>query len=336
MHCGELANYENLYHFKLRLFPNLLTGAAFTWYTTLPRNSIQSWQEMERKFHTQFFKVQLEVCIEELSRVTQRNGEPVDLFISQFKKMRNRCKIHLLKTKYVKMAQKGLDIELRKKFQGMEFRDFYELVAKVTKYEKLLKEESYQRKKSMGTYCQEVNQEVAMSSLSTTGTFTYHLLVEKALEVWKKTQIVGTQVQYTFKVGKTKEILDFLMKEKFITFLKDHWIPSKDEQKGKTYCKYRNSWNHTTNACWGFRNVIQDMINKGIFKFPDKKEAMAINEDPFSLVASINTSNFDLRALIESKNVGKLSPRNVWIPKYCLVRVDRWKNESAAFCTDPP
>ena len=41
------------------------------------------------------------------------------------------------------MAQRGLHIELRKKFQGMKFRDFYELVAKVTKYEELLKEESY-------------------------------------------------------------------------------------------------------------------------------------------------------------------------------------------------
>ena len=78
--CGELANYENFYHFKLRLFPNSLIGATFTWYTTLPRNSIQSWQEMERKFHTQFFKVELEVCIVELSRVTQRNGETADLF----------------------------------------------------------------------------------------------------------------------------------------------------------------------------------------------------------------------------------------------------------------
>ena len=55
------------------------------------------------------------------------------------------------------MAQRSLDIELRKKFQGMEFRDFYEFVAKGTEYEELLKEESYQRKKSMGTYCQEVN-----------------------------------------------------------------------------------------------------------------------------------------------------------------------------------
>ena len=96
---------------------------------------------MERQFHTQFFKVELEVYIAELSIVTQRNGETVDLFISRFKKMRNRCKIHLPKIEYVKMAQSGLDIELRKKFQGMEFRDSYELATKVTEYEELLKEE---------------------------------------------------------------------------------------------------------------------------------------------------------------------------------------------------
>ena len=112
---------------------------------------------MERQFHTQFFRAEPEVCIVELSRVTQRNGHTVDLFISIFKKMRNRGKIHLLETKYVKMAQRGLDIELRKKFQSMEFRDLYELATKVIEYEELLKEESYQRKKSMRTYCQEVN-----------------------------------------------------------------------------------------------------------------------------------------------------------------------------------
>ena len=38
---------------------------------------------------------------------------------------------------------------------------------------------------------------------------------------------------------------------------------------------------------------------------------MAINEDPFPPVASINTANFDLKGLIESKNAGKLSPRKV-------------------------
>ena len=44
-------------------------------------------------------------------------------------------KIHLPETKYMNIAQKGLDIEMRKKFQGMDFRDFYELAAWETEYE---------------------------------------------------------------------------------------------------------------------------------------------------------------------------------------------------------
>ena len=76
----------------------------------------------------------------------------------------------------------------------MEFKDFYELTTKVTEYKELLKEKSCWRKKSMGTYCQEVNQEVAVADLSTTRTFTCPLLVEKAPDLWKKAQVVGTQV----------------------------------------------------------------------------------------------------------------------------------------------
>ena len=53
--------------------------------------------------------------------------------------MRNRCKIHLPETEYVKMVQRGFDIELWKKFQDMEF---YELAAKITEYEELLKKEN--------------------------------------------------------------------------------------------------------------------------------------------------------------------------------------------------
>ena len=86
----------------------------------------------------------------------------------------------------------------------------------------------------------------------------------------------------------------------------------------------------------GFRNVKQDRINKGILKLPDKKKAIAIDEDPFPLVASINTASFDLRALMESNKAKKLSPGKVWVPKYCLVRVTKLKKEWAAICIDPP
>ncbi|KAJ9129192.1 hypothetical protein P3X46_034022, partial [Hevea brasiliensis] len=64
--CGELVNYENFASYKLRLFQHSLTGTIFTWYPTLPRNSMYFWQGIERLFHTHFFRAKLEVCVVEL------------------------------------------------------------------------------------------------------------------------------------------------------------------------------------------------------------------------------------------------------------------------------
>ncbi|XP_037491206.1 uncharacterized protein LOC119369209 [Jatropha curcas] len=88
--CGELVNLENFANYKLRLFSNSLTGTAFTQYSTLMRNSINSWYRMERLFHTQFFRAKPEVCMAKLSMLTQRSGEMVNSFIARFKKLRNR------------------------------------------------------------------------------------------------------------------------------------------------------------------------------------------------------------------------------------------------------
>ncbi|XP_012081936.1 uncharacterized protein LOC105641897 [Jatropha curcas] len=60
---GDLANLDNFPYYKLKLFPNSLIGTAFTRYSTLPRNSVCIWQEMERLFYTKFFKVEPEVCV---------------------------------------------------------------------------------------------------------------------------------------------------------------------------------------------------------------------------------------------------------------------------------
>ena len=109
----------------------------------------------------------------------------------------------------------------------------------------------------MGTYCQEVNfEEIAVADFPSTGSFICHLLVKKVPDRWKKSHTFNTQAQYTFDVTKTEKIFDFLLKEKFTTFPQDHLLPNKEELRGKVYCKYHNFWNHGTNSCWSFRNII--------------------------------------------------------------------------------
>ena len=98
------------------------------------------------------------------------------------------------------------------------------------------------------------------------------------------------------------------MKEKFITFPQDHQPLKKEELRGKVYCKYHNSENHGTNSCWSFKNIIQDMINKGILKFPKKKEAVVVDEDLFLSVASVNIVEIDLRPMLNEKKDENFSP----------------------------
>ena len=124
---------------------------------------------------------------------------------------------------------------------------------------------------------------------------------------------------------KIEEIFDFLPKEKFITFPQDHQLPNKEELEGKVYCKYHNSWNHGTNSCLNFRNIIQDRINKGILKFLKKKWAMVVDEDSFPPMASVNIAATDLRVVLNEKEEKFFLDAKiikVWIPKQYLVHKD--------------
>lgn len=68
--------------------------------------------------------------------------------------MRSRYRAFLIESEYVNLAQRGLNFELKKK--ELEFRDFYELTAKVSEYEKLMHEENHKRKSIVDSYFQEV------------------------------------------------------------------------------------------------------------------------------------------------------------------------------------
>lgn len=244
----------------------------------------------------------------------------MEMFVDRFKKMKNRCKVFLPETEFVKMAQKGLDFELRKKFQGMEFRDFFELAAKVAEYEELLREESYKKKTTMGTYYQDV-EEIALAEIRSNGSCIVPLLKKIPAETERKNTVQPPKdMQYTFGISKADNIFDYLVKEKFITFPPDHRMPSKEELKGREYCKYHNSFNHSTKSCWAFKNVLQERINKGVLKFPEKQESMAVDNDPFSPAASINVNVTDLRDLLNkrrgkapAKAEGKI--KSCWIPR---------------------
>ncbi|XP_021816840.1 uncharacterized protein LOC110759118 [Prunus avium] len=102
--CAEIGHREAL---KLRLFPSTLTRAAFLWYVKLSRNSIPNWQVMEKIFHEQFYRPELEVSMANLVKISQKPNESVQEYLGRFR----------------------------------EFRDIYDLLLRVDRYEALLKDE---------------------------------------------------------------------------------------------------------------------------------------------------------------------------------------------------
>jgi hypothetical protein len=73
----------------MRLFPLSLSGAAFTWFISLPPNSVYTFSDIENKFHDYFFNGEIELKSSHLVSVKQKSNELVTEYIRRFKDTKN-------------------------------------------------------------------------------------------------------------------------------------------------------------------------------------------------------------------------------------------------------
>jgi hypothetical protein len=118
-YLGELADEKA---FRVRLFSLSLIGTAFAWYATLPHNSINSWNDLESKFHEHFFSGEYELGLADLASVRRGREESVNDYIRRFRDTRNRCfRIHVTDKELARLAFNGLLSYLRDKLDGTQF-----------------------------------------------------------------------------------------------------------------------------------------------------------------------------------------------------------------------
>ena len=72
--CGEASAVDAL---RVRLFPLSLSGSVFTWFSSLPYNSIQSWADLEKQFHKYFYSGVHERKLSDLTAIRQKPKESV-------------------------------------------------------------------------------------------------------------------------------------------------------------------------------------------------------------------------------------------------------------------
>jgi len=85
--CGEAANRDEL---RVRLFSSSLFGSAFTWFISLPPNSVITWADLEKQFHKYFFSGVHEKKIADLVKLKQRNDESVESFVKRIREVKNK------------------------------------------------------------------------------------------------------------------------------------------------------------------------------------------------------------------------------------------------------
>ncbi|XP_059625911.1 uncharacterized protein LOC132268978 [Cornus florida] len=236
---------------------------------------------MEKLFLNQFYRTEIEPTLADFSRLSQLPFESAKTFIARFRRARLRCHVPLPEQEYIRLALNDLDFELRKRFEGVTFCDVYDLAEKATRYELVLKKEKERKNSSKDTYYRNPNYEV----------FLINLVDEEDLDANLAKIIIKKPYVYE-ALTKPKASTSA---DKQIILPKGHNIPSDTESKGKEFYKFHNSWNHTTNNCYVFRNVLQKAIDEGVLKFPEKKpDVMGVDDDPFLNIVNTNVISLSL------------------------------------------
>ncbi|XP_058784687.1 uncharacterized protein LOC131659525 [Vicia villosa] len=109
--AGDLANNEDL---RMKYFPSSLTKNAFTWFTTLPPSSIDTWSHLKRIFHEQFYMGQTKISLKELASIKRNFTKPIDNYLNRFRLLKSRCFTVVPEHELVEMAAGGLDYSIRK------------------------------------------------------------------------------------------------------------------------------------------------------------------------------------------------------------------------------
>ncbi|CAL9018137.1 unnamed protein product [Prunus brigantina] len=91
---------------------------------------------------------------------------------------------------------------------------------------------------------------------------------------------------YSFDLTKVDALFDEMLLQKAIET--PHKLPKLEELKGRQYCRWHNSWNHSTNSCVVFRDVIQEGIITGRLKLAEKPPTVTTYPFPQPQVNMVN------------------------------------------------
>jgi hypothetical protein len=116
---GEASSSEAL---AVRMFPLSLIGTTFFMVCFIGSSSINSWYDLEKKFHEHFFSGSNELKLYHLTSVKQPRDESVVDYFRRFRDTKNRCfNVFIAKKDLADLAYNGLHSYFKEKLDGFDF-----------------------------------------------------------------------------------------------------------------------------------------------------------------------------------------------------------------------
>jgi len=110
-----------------------LSRSAFTWFISLPPNSVITWADLKKQFHKYFFSRVHEKKITDLVRLRQRNDESVESFVHSLRDVKKKCYSLILDDRQLAdLAFQGLLPHIKDKYASQEFESLSHLVQRIS------------------------------------------------------------------------------------------------------------------------------------------------------------------------------------------------------------
>jgi hypothetical protein len=228
---GEAGTFNSL---KDHLFSSSLTGTAFAWFSSLAPNSIDSWDQLEQKFHDHFFSGSYQLKLTDLTSVRQSKEESVSDYLKHFKEVKN-CYFNLSLTDsdLANLAARGLRPTIRERLEGVEFHTLANVLVRGMAQElKLNKEKEHSKPRWSNVHMIEYNSDISDDEDEVyVAEFVWPSKSKASSCASLKRATKGRQeeLKFTFDVSKCDRISDELLNLGNIKI--SHTMPSLDEIK---------------------------------------------------------------------------------------------------------
>jgi hypothetical protein len=182
-------------------------------------------------------------------------------FVRRFREMKNRCySTRISEKEAVELASLGLLKPIRDLAFQLEFTSLAHLVKKLTTHEQRhpeLYQEKFKRQVALAdTEEADDSGEVMEVSVAEWARGTNPVPCK-----WVKQ--IGPAKGFDFDVSKVEQIFNLLLKEKQLKFPEGYKPPTAQELKGRSYCKWHDSFTHSTSDCKELCRQIQSAIEQG-------------------------------------------------------------------------